>query len=119
MFSHEQRCLEKISMSKHSTTPKRPHFDRPEVSEILVDALRGVDINGGVLRFEFVVNRFNEPKNDKSEGSRAHTACRLALPVVGVLDLFDKLEGLVSTLERRGLIQKNRGAMSPSSSTFQ
>jgi hypothetical protein len=48
-------------MPKHSTTRKRPHFDRPEVSEILVDALRGVDINGGVLRFEFVVNRFTEP----------------------------------------------------------
>jgi hypothetical protein len=106
-------------MPKHSTTPNRPHFDRPEVSEILVDALRGVDVNGGVLRFEFVVNRFNEPKNDKSEGSRTYTACRLALPIVGVLDLFDKLEGLVNTLERTGLIQKNRGAMSPSSSTFQ
>jgi hypothetical protein len=62
--------LEKVSMPKHSTTSKRPHFDRPEVSEILVDTLRGVDINGGVLRFEFVVNRSTEPKNDKSEGSR-------------------------------------------------
>lgn len=106
-------------MPKHTITPKRPHFDRPEVSEMLVDALRGVDINGGVLRFEFVVNRFTEPKSDKSQGSRTYTACRLALPIVGVLDLFDKLEGLVSTLERRGLIQRNRETMSPSSNTFQ
>jgi hypothetical protein len=72
-------------MPKHSTTPNRPHFGRPEISEILVDALRGVDINGGVLRFEFVVDRSTKPKNDKLEGSRTYTACRLALPIVGVL----------------------------------
>jgi hypothetical protein len=54
-------------MPKQSTTPKPGHIDRPEVSETFVDALRGGDINGGVLRFEFVVNRFIEPKGGKAE----------------------------------------------------
>jgi hypothetical protein len=104
-------------MSKQHTTSKREHVDRPEISEIFVDFLRGVDINGGVMRFEFVVKRYSEPEEGESDDSRTCTACRLALPIAGVIDLFEKLKELVKALEQQGLIHREVAA--PSSETFQ
>jgi hypothetical protein len=100
-------------MSKQHITSKREHVDRPEISEIFVDFLRGVDINDGVLRFEFVVKRYREPQDGQFDDSRTCTACRLALPIVGVFDLFDKLEELVKALEKQGIIHRE-GAAPPS-----
>jgi hypothetical protein len=101
-------------MSKQHITSKREHVDRPEISEIFVDFLRGVDINGGVMRFEFVVKRYSEPAEGESDDSRA---CRLALPIPGVIDLFEKLKELVKALEQQGLIHREVAATP--SETFQ
>jgi hypothetical protein len=69
------------------------------------------------MRFEFVVKRYSEPEERQSDDSRTCTACRLALPIAGVIDLFEKLKELVRALEQQGLIHREVAA--PPSETFQ
>jgi hypothetical protein len=106
-------------MPKQPATQVDRYVDRPEISETFVDSLLRIDVNAGVLRCEFVVNRYGQPKGHKLEPAWSFTACRLALPVSALVDLVDKLETLLKVLEQRGVVQRSQEPSIPSPPTVQ
>ena len=88
-----------------SQPPQLTHVDRPEISETFADSLAKLMFDGMNVRMEFVVNRLDDPKPPAVPTGRATTACRLVLPAPGMLDLINKLQMLVATLQAQGLLR--------------
>jgi hypothetical protein len=89
-----------------SPPPKLTHVDRPEISETFVDSLAKVMFDGMNVRMEFVVNRLDDPKPPAAPTGRATTACRLVIPAPGMLDLINKLQMLIATLQAQGALRQ-------------
>lgn len=81
------------------------YVDRPEISEAFADVLRVGVAEGLNIKMEFVVNRADpvERAGDPIAG-RSVTSCRLVMPLPGVLDMMNKLSGLLANLQAQGII---------------
>jgi hypothetical protein len=95
-------------MAKQPQSPvaNLQYVDRPEVSEVFADALHSIVFDGSSLRLEFAVARFDEPKPSKERSGRKVTACRLVLSPNGLLELSNKLQGMITVLEKRGVLHR-------------
>ena len=82
------------------------YVDRPEISETYVDTLEKMVFDGQTLRMEFCVNRMNEPKPPNPPTGKKYTACRLVLPPMGLIEMTNKLNGIVAAMEKQGIIKK-------------
>ena len=83
------------------------YVDPPHISEIFADSLERIRFDGQALRLEFCVTRTDEPKANQPIGGKKYTACRLVLPPNGLIELFDKLNAMISALEQQGLLKRN------------
>jgi len=93
-------------MSESSSVP-REYVDQPQISEIFADSLERIRFDGQTLRLEFCVTRMDDPKELQAMTGKKYTACRLVMPPHGLLEMFDKLNAMVSALEKQGLIKRN------------
>jgi hypothetical protein len=78
-------------------TPIQPNLryvDRPEIAEAFADSLEKFVFDGGILRMEFTVTRYDDPKPPAAPSGTKITACRLVLPPNGIVELMNKLEKL-------------------------
>lgn len=82
------------------------YVDHPDVPEIFADSLEKMLFDGTIVRFEFVVNRLDEPKPPLPPSGKKHTACRLVLPAAGLQDLANKIINLMNQLAAQGLVQQ-------------
>jgi hypothetical protein len=73
------------------------YIDRPEVEERFADSLEGLeyDVDSNVAKFTFSVKR----------GSTRLTACRVALPLSGLVSMSKALNEYLTMLEAQGLIR--------------
>ena len=81
------------------------YVDRPELFETFSDSAEKVSFDGTVWRIEFCVTRLEESKPPIVSGKR-HPACRMVLTANAGLQLYDRLKGLVSVLEKRGMLRQ-------------
>jgi len=72
-------------------------IDRPEIAEVFADSLAAAeyDIESQVTKLVFAVKR----------GSVRLTACRVALPLAGLITMSKVLTEYLAQLERQGLIR--------------
>jgi hypothetical protein len=82
--------------------PQLTYVDQPEISETFVDSLGRMMFDGMNVRMEFLVNRLDDPKPPAAPTGRSLTACRIVIPMPGLLDLVNKLGRMVSTLQAQG-----------------
>ncbi len=94
-------------MSKQSG-PKTLFVDRPEVLETFADSIRAITSDGQSTRFEFCVSRMDKPNPPKPPTARQYPACRLVLTPNATLDLFNKLQQIISALEKTGAIKREK-----------
>jgi hypothetical protein len=88
------------------------YVDRPEISETYVDLLYNATCEGLNIKLELVVNRALSAMPGAPISIKSTTACRLVMPLPGMLDMLNKLSGLAATLQAQGLI-KSVGEGSP------
>lgn len=80
--------------------------NRPEVPETYVDLLRLALAEGTNIKMEFVVNRQDQPStSDATITGQSITACRLIIPVQGMVDMAAKLNDLLTKLRSAGIVK--------------
>jgi hypothetical protein len=86
--------------------PQLTYVDRPEISETCADSLARAwrDASHNV-RMEFVVNRLDDPAPPAAPTGKALTACRLVIPLSGMIDLHAKLGALIGMLQQQGVLK--------------
>jgi hypothetical protein len=82
------------------------YVDRPEVSETFVDLLQRISIHANVARLEFTSVRVHDPLPGRPTAGTQITACRLALPLEGLLQMGDQINNLIRLLEQQGAIKR-------------
>jgi hypothetical protein len=82
------------------------YVDRPEISETFADSLGRMMWDGIHLRMEFVVNRLDDAQQGKPPSGRALTACRVIIPVQGVIEMAAKLQNLMAQLQASGVLRQ-------------
>jgi hypothetical protein len=80
------------------------YADRPEIPETFADLLRHAISEGVNVKLEFVVNRFEPAVAAAPIVGRSVTACRLVMPLSGLMDMMAKLGSLVASLQAQGVI---------------
>jgi hypothetical protein len=80
------------------------YADRPEISETFVDSLWRVSFENMLLKMEFVVNRVDDPNPPATPTGRAMTACRIVIPITGMIEMLGKLQAIVAQLQAAGVI---------------
>lgn len=86
--------------------PQLTYVDRPEISETFADSLGRLTFDGLTLRMEFLVNRMDDPNPPTPPTGRALTACRVVLPLSGVMDMAGKLQMLMAQLQAAGVLRQ-------------
>ena len=80
------------------------HADRPEISETFVDSLWRVSFENMVVKMELTVNRVDDPNPPAAPTGRAMTACRLVMPITGMIDMLGKLQAVMAQLQAAGVV---------------
>lgn len=84
------------------------HFiDRPEVSETFADSIHGVIFDGQTMRIELCATRMDPPQPQKEPTARQYPVCRLVLPPIAAIDLYNRLQQILQALEKDGKITRN------------
>jgi hypothetical protein len=92
---------------------KLTHVDRPEISETYADSCARLMMEGPNCKFEFNVNRFDDPKPPAAPTGRTVTACRLVLPLPAVIDLHAKLTQIIGVLQAQGVVHQVQAGQPP------
>lgn len=87
--------------------PKIHFVDRQDVSETFADAIRGVIFDGQTMRIELCTTRMDPPQPQKEPTARQYPICRLVLPPIAAIDLFNKLQQVLQAMEKDGKITRN------------
>ena len=77
---------------------------RSEVSETFADLLHFGIAEGFNVKLEFVVNRPDPAQGGGLITGHSVTSCRLVMPLPGVIDMVNKLGGLLAALQAQGAI---------------
>ena len=85
---------------------KAQYVDRPELAETFVDSIRLTTFDGQALRMEFCVTRLDEPKQSSQPTGKRYPACRLVMPPETVVELYNRLGGLIAAMEKRGVVKR-------------
>lgn len=86
--------------------PRFPYKSDPSVRDTYCDSARLAFLSGSVLRLEFTVDRFDEPKTtDKQPKGNAVTAARIALPAAAVPELYNQLTQIISVMKQQGMLK--------------
>jgi|SRR6266851_1876780 len=80
------------------------YADRSEISETFADSLWRVGFENMLLKMEFVVNRMDDPNPPAAPTGRAMTACRIVIPITGMIDMLGKLQAMMAQLQAAGFI---------------
>jgi hypothetical protein len=94
-----------MSQQQPPKPPQMTHVDRPEISETFADSLGRLTFDGIHLRLEFVVNRMDDPNPPAPPTGKALTACRVVIPLPGMIDMVGKLQAVMATLQAQGVLR--------------
>ena len=81
---------------------------RSEVSETFADLLHFGIAEGFNVKLEFVVNRPDPAQGGGLITGHSVTSCQLVMPLPGVIDMVNKLGGLLASLQLRVLSHRFR-----------
>ncbi|HEY2179500.1 MAG TPA: hypothetical protein VGH15_13045 [Caulobacteraceae bacterium] len=82
------------------------YVNRPEVAEVLVDAVRSIWIDGNTVRLELCVNRVDPPAPDTAPTGAQVTACRPVLTLAAALALLNGLKQMETALLASGQLKQ-------------
>jgi hypothetical protein len=94
--------------SQPTTSPAPPqltYLDRLEISETFADSMWRINVEGGVAKLEFVVNRLDDPQPSTPLTGKVITAARIVVPLPSLLEMMAKLQGIIGQLQAAGVLR--------------
>lgn len=82
------------------------YVDRPELSETFADHVERIGFDGQGWRIEFCITRMGDPVPPDTLPGKRYPTCRLVLTTNAGLDLVNKLQSLVSMMEKQGILKR-------------
>jgi hypothetical protein len=82
------------------------YMDRPEIAETFSDFIRSLNFDGQTMRIEFCVTRLDKPTPPNPPTAKQYPTCRLVLTPAAGIDLFNKLQQIMSALEKSGTLKR-------------
>ena len=82
------------------------YIDRPEISETFADFIHSLNFDGQTMRIEFCATRLEKPKPPNPPTAKQYPICRLVLTPTAAIDLFNKLQQIMSALEKSGALKR-------------
>ncbi len=98
-----------MAMPPPHPTPVQPqmtYVDRSEISETYADLLGRLSTDGITARLEFLVNRMDDAQPGAVPTGKAVTACRVIMPLAGMLDMAAKLQAIIGQLQAHGTLRQ-------------
>jgi hypothetical protein len=92
--------------AQNQMLPKLTHLERLDVPETFADSLGRFTFDGLNVKLEFVVHRFDDVIPGQQPTGRAVSACRVVMPLPGILQLHSQLTALVNTLQAQGTLKQ-------------
>jgi len=89
------------------TGPRVRFADRPEITETFVDSIRAIGFDGQTMRLEFCVTRMEHAQPPNPPSGCQYPACRLVLTPNAAIDLYNKLQRIMTALEQSGAIKRH------------
>ena len=83
--------------------------DVPELRETFADSIGQWHFDGGTLRVEFLVNRFDDAKAGETRTARKVPVSRLVLSAAGTVELLNECRRIAAALEKVGMLKKELG----------
>lgn len=80
--------------------------DIPDLPEIFADSLNNFSFDGQVARLEFSVLRPDHPNQERLMTARRYPTCRLILPVETFIDMANKLQDVMQSLQEQGAFKR-------------
>jgi hypothetical protein len=81
------------------------YVNRPEIGEVMVDAVRSIWIENNTVRLELCANRLEPPNPNGPPMGIQITACRPILSLAAALSLLNGLKQLESALIASGALK--------------
>lgn len=81
------------------------YVDRVDVAETFVDSIENVVFDGVTLRLDLAVTRWDEIKPPAPPTGQRVMTCRLAIAAPAVVDLANKIAGLMAQLQKSGAVK--------------
>jgi len=88
--------------------PRTEYIDRPDLIETFIDNVRHVTFDGATVRVELAVTRFEETAGAVAAVAKQYPASRLVLRPDAAVDLFVRLQRLISLMEQRGIVRREQ-----------
>jgi hypothetical protein len=85
--------------------PQLQYVDQPEISETFVDSLGRWTFENALVKMEFLVNRMDDLNPSGPPTGRAMTACRIVIPLPGMIDMLGKLQAIMAQLQAANIIR--------------
>ena len=85
---------------------KVTYIDIPDVFETFVDSVNTFTLEGQITRMELCVTRIGEINPPKEPSPKRYPACRLILTPEAVVDIHNRLKGMISIMEKTGVISR-------------
>jgi hypothetical protein len=89
------------------TGPQIRFLDRLDVSETFADSIRAIGFDGQTMRLELCVTRMEHAQPPNPPSGCQYPVCRLVLTPTAAIDLFNKLQRIMTALEQSGAIKRN------------
>jgi len=93
-------------MAQKSQQLNYQYVDRDDVQETFADTLEKLMFDGKTLRLEFCVHRMDAHQPPAPPGGKKYPICRLVLPADGLIDIYNKLNNIISAMEKKGLVKR-------------
>jgi hypothetical protein len=90
------------------------YVDNPGLAETYADSIQNLVFDGTTFRFTFVVNRLEPPQPPEPPKGKQLPSCRLVMPLIGALTLYQNLQNMVDALEKQGIVKKGQPPQPPS-----
>ncbi|HVA54728.1 MAG TPA: hypothetical protein VNI53_02870 [Gammaproteobacteria bacterium] len=88
-------------------------IDNPGLAETYADSIQNLVFDGATFRFTLVVNRLDPPQPPEPPKGKQYPSCRLVMPLIGALTLYQNLQNMVDALEKQGIIKKGQPPQTP------
>ena len=84
-----------------------PLVEHPEILETFIDSISLAIFDGGTLRLEMAVTRFEEPKPPNTPAGKRHVACRLVLSTPATVELINQMQQISAALTKAGVLKQS------------
>ena len=92
-------------MTEQAKPASEFYVERPDLGEIFVDSIHNVSFQSTILKIELCSMRFDQGLTGGPPRFLKVPVCRLVMPTETIVELRDKLQGVIQKLTADGILK--------------